>query len=388
MISSYVKYGLKMLNPRISGRIILQSAQDFFNGEYRIADNGTHTRMAMEWLCRAQDATKTGGVSSMYSLLGGWQDPYPETTGYIIPTFFNYYEASKDKIYRKLAIEMADWELTVQLKIGAFPGGGGNKATVFNTGQIIMGLTRAYKETKKKIYKKAAAKAGNWLIEVQDKEGYWKKDEYLNTLHTYNTRTAWSLLMVEEIMGPGKYRDAAVRNLDWAMGQQQANGWFKNNGFYEGQEPILHTIAYAMNGFLDSGLMLGEKKFIFAAKQAADALLKLQQADGSLLGTYDANWNGGVKWSNLTGNAQTSIVWLKLYYRTKQKKYLEAARKINKYNKSKQSIDSANPGIRGGIKGAHPIYGWYAPFCYINWGAKFFVDSLMLEEDKSLIDKI
>ena len=44
--------------------------------------------------------------------------------------------------------------------------------------------------------------------------------------------------------------------------------------------------------------------------------------------------------------------------------------------------------IKGAIPGAFPIYGWYAPFCYPNWAAKFFVDSLLLEYDKNVADKL
>ena len=44
--------------------------------------------------------------------------------------------------------------------------------------------------------------------------------------------------------------------------------------------------------------------------------------------------------------------------------------------------------IKGAIPGAFPIYGWYTPFCYPNWAAKFFVDSLLLEYDKNVADKL
>ena len=73
---------------------------------------------------------------------------------------------------------------------------------------------------------------------------------------------------------------------------------------------------------------------------------------------------------------------------SKEKIYLDAAKKANSYMKSAQDIKSLNKGINGGIKGAFPIYGWYAPFCYPNWAAKFFIDSLMLEDDKKVEDKL
>src|SRR6185312_12667928 len=46
---------------------------------------------AAEWLARAQDATGCDGVSACYDAAKRtWTGAYPETTGYIIPTFFRY----------------------------------------------------------------------------------------------------------------------------------------------------------------------------------------------------------------------------------------------------------------------------------------------------------
>ena len=46
-----------------------------------------HLYAAAAWLERAQDATQDGGVSGRYRLDSGWSSSYPETTGYIVPTF-------------------------------------------------------------------------------------------------------------------------------------------------------------------------------------------------------------------------------------------------------------------------------------------------------------
>ena len=56
--------------------------------------------------------------------------------------------------------------------------------------------------------------------------------------------------------------------------------------------------------------------------------------------------------------------------------------------KSTQDICSRNKNIRGGIKGAYPIYGWYAPFSFPNWAAKFFIDALMLEDNPDIANKL
>ena len=83
-----------------------------------------------------------------------------------------------------------------------------------------------------------------------------------------------------------------------------------------------------------------------------------------------------------------SIIWQKLYAITKDEKFLNAAKNSNNYMKTTQDLTSSNLGIRGAIQGAYPIYGWYAPFGYPNWAAKFFADALMLESGRKIAEKL
>src|SRR5262249_26020243 len=103
-----------------------------------------HLEATMEWLCRAHDAAG-GGVSAGSSLAKGWLPSYPETTGYLIPTFFDYARFSGNNEFRQRACAMADWELDIQLVSGAVPQCGapdGSKSAepaAFDTGQVILG---------------------------------------------------------------------------------------------------------------------------------------------------------------------------------------------------------------------------------------------------------
>lgn len=69
---------------------------------------------------------------------------------------------------------MADWELTVQLKNGAIPCGcdiGGTKPLVFDTGQVIFGWVRSYKETGDDKYKKLPRRQQTGLLKYKMKMG-------------------------------------------------------------------------------------------------------------------------------------------------------------------------------------------------------------------------
>src|SRR5690242_10047297 len=80
---------------------------------------------AIAWLCRAQakSSTADGGVARVYSLTEGWSSSYPETTGYIIPTFLTYTEHTGNEEMRDRARRMLEWLVKIQLPCGAFQGG-------------------------------------------------------------------------------------------------------------------------------------------------------------------------------------------------------------------------------------------------------------------------
>ena len=338
---------------------------------------------AIDWLVYAQDVGR-GGVAGNYSFARGWSAPYPETTGYITPTMFDYYHLTGQEIYRKRAILMSDWELMVQLPEGAFPGGYTDsfpKPIVFNTGQVLQGLVRAYSETSDEKYKVAAQRAGDWLIEIQDPDGAWRRCTYRNTFHTYHTRVAWPLYQLYQITYEDRYAIAAEKNLRWALQNQLPNGWFKSNALYlHSDDALTHSIAYAIRGFLESGLIASNKEYILAAKKASEVLLDKFESTGRLQASYNHDWRSNDEYSCVTGDAQISGIWLRLFEITGKDFYARAAFNMNAVLRATQNISSRNRGIRGGIKGSEPIYGRYMPYRYLNWATKFFVDALILEE--------
>src|SRR5438105_4326367 len=75
------------------------------------------------WVCAAHDAASDGGVAGWYNLVRGWGGSYPETTGYIIPTFLHYGTTMGEPEATQRAIRMANWEIDVQLPSGAVRSG-------------------------------------------------------------------------------------------------------------------------------------------------------------------------------------------------------------------------------------------------------------------------
>jgi len=346
-----------------------------------LADTGSdeeHLTAAVGWLFRSQDATGGRGSAATYNLLLGWEPPYPETTGYIVPTLYAHADDHPESEAFDRATAMAEWLLSVQRDDGSFPEGTGETGdpNVFNTGQVVFGLVEAYRRTDEEAYADAVRAACDWLAVVQDDDGAWRRHDHEGEVHAYATRIAWALLEGASILDDRAeaYRDAARRNLEWALDRRRPNGWFERAAFVDGDDPDLHTIAYTIRGLLEGGVRLDDDEMIDAARGSADALLELQERTGPLTGTYDDDLDG--TWYHcLTGNAQMGLMWLRLYELTGEAEYARAARTAAEFLKRHQSLDGPDP-VRGAIPGSYPHVGDYLYLRYPNWATKFFADLL------------
>jgi len=352
-----------------------------------VADSrSVHMDAAMKWLCFAQDKSSCGGVSAGYSFQSGWQLPYPETTGYIIETFYDYAMRIGNNSYRFRSRQMLDWLISIQYENGAFPGGlyradkAGNipDPVVFNTGMILFGLVRGFNEEQDEKYLHAARRAGDWLIECQDEDGAWRKCTYKNMVHAYKTRVAWALLQLWKIAGDARYRDAAIANLEWCISRQAENGFVSSMSFFN-EAPYTHTIAYTARGLLESGIILDDRRYISAAMKIAWPLLYYFEINKKLPGQFDAAWKPAGNYICMTGCAQMAIIWMKIFRHGSDARYLNASLKMNDFLVQKHCLTPAMSHINGAIMGSSPIWGDYMSYYFPNWAAKFFVESLLLE---------
>ena len=369
---------INLLKP-LSIKLIIK---DIANSTNPVYSNEFHIKKAINWLILAYEKTTNGGFSHSYSLISGWKHSYPETSGYIIPTFLNYYQETSIEKLITIVESTVNWLCSIQLKNGGFQQETVDLKTIpsiFNSGQIIFGLLESYKKLNNEKYLESAIKAGNFLVKNQEKNGNWIKYCYQNKSHTYNVRTAWALLELFSFTDQKKFKEAAIKNLNWAKRKITDNFWFKGNTFSINQNPLLHFIAYTIRGFLESGIILNDDELIQIAFKSSLKLLEFYEFHGFLPATYDPNWQSKDFYSCLTGDAQLSIIWLKLFEIFKDKKFLLNGKRLNWYIKSKQVISNMFQDVDGAIKGSDPIWGYYMKYIFPNWAAKFFCDALLLE---------
>ena len=224
---------------------------------------------------------------------------------------------------------------------------------------------------------------------MQEPDGQWLKgnsDFALKSATVYNVKAAWGLGEAGVVLGDPDYVEAAIRNAEFCLRKQLPNGWFEDCCLSDPARPLLHTIAYAMQGLVGIGKLTGREMFIDAANRTARSLESRMRDDGFLAGRYDRRFQESVSWCCLTGSAQTSVVWseLCLLHRSNSR---ESIKRVNDYLCRRHDVTNAAPTLRGSVCGSWPVWGEYGKYKALNWATKFFVDALLREQQVLRVDK-
>jgi hypothetical protein len=344
---------------------------------------------ATKWLCTAQDksASADGGVARDFSLVKGWATSYPETTGYIIPTIIEMANRTGNADLHARARRMLDWCVAIQRDDGGFMGGKIDATPVvtvtFNTGQILIGLATGARIYGDEPYQKAMHAAAAFLRDNQDEDGCWRKHPTPFAKpgeKAYETHVAWGMFEADRVAPGLGYGESGLRQVDWAITKQQANGWFGSNCLTDAERPLTHTIGYVLRGVLEGHLFSGRTDLLAAAVRTGSSLVDAIGADGYLAGRLDQDFRPSVDYVCLTGSVQIAHCLFILYQLTGEQRYLDAGRRLTKFVRRTVRLDGPRE-TRGAIKGSFPVDGDYGKWEYLNWAAKFCIDALLLESD-------
>lgn len=349
-----------------------------------------HLRAAGEWLERAQDATGDGGVSGRYLLRDGWTSSYPETTGYIVPTFLALAKALNSERFVERARKCVNFLESVRLSNGAFPGGevreNRTEPSVFNTAQVINGLVAWHAATGDQRAIDMAVDAGDWLVSLLEDDGAWRKYVYRDSPVAYSSHASCWLAQLGVHTRDGKFLDAARRHMEWVLTHQDLDtGWFDRVGwdenYFRGRYGETHTIAYTIWGVLYTADACAHPAGLTAARKAAKAVARRLELSRTLAGKLDFRWRPRADYQCLTGNSQMALIWLRLDELEPDPTLVNAALKAIDLVKAAQPMGNPNLGIRGGIPGSDPVWGDYIRFGVPNWSAKFHIDSLLAKRE-------
>jgi hypothetical protein len=362
------------------------------NAQRGFSDGG-HLRAAAQWLKAAQDSQNDGGIAGRYRLDRGWTSSYPETTGYLVPTLLALSEVFPESGFSERARRAVRFLLSVQLPEGGFPGleiaANRTAPSVFNTGQILHGLTAWHRATGDVAARLAAVRAAQWLMTAQDGDGAFRRHTYQDNACTYTAHLACWLAEWGEHAGDDAALAAASRHLDWTLGHRRANDWIGLAGFdreqHHADEAFTHSLAYTIAGVLSTAETLGRSEGIATAAAAAERVARRLELSNFLPGMIGGDWSGRSRYACLTGNCQMALIWFRLHRRSANPHFVDAALKAIDLVKLAQPMRNRNPGLFGGIPGSDPVHGDYIEGALPNWAVKFFIDAL-LEKRRVLAD--
>jgi hypothetical protein len=349
---------------------------------YEVEELDTVMLSVLEWLQESIRSQNGKGSSAYYSYRTGWKVSYPETTGYLITTLYDLYRNGYGEKLLDVALAQGEWLLDIQMENGGWQGlqvDAPPKATSFNTGMILDGMSVLATHTKENRYLVALDRAMSWLAENQDSDGCWSEGNFKGVAVTYNALISADMLKGNAHINNKDYASAAISQLEWV--KKQINGNFiEKCDIRENllDTPLMHYVGYTTEGMIRAGKLLDREDYIEAVLPVLDVLADIAIESGIVYGRYDRNWNPAVDWVCLTGAAQIAISLLLVEERND--KFREAATILNRYIASTVNTGSSELGIKGGVGGSYPIFGGYQAFQYVNWAGKYFIDACLLEQ--------
>ncbi len=336
------------------------------------ADLGACRAAVLDWVRRAL-RTGDGGAPAEYHVVAGWGAPYPEVTGYLIPTLLREGE-------RAAAERAGEWLVRTRLPNGAVcrKQWAADNATpsVFNTAQVLEGWCALAESSGESKWVAPARVAAEWLVAEQEPDGSWVRCAFNGVSHSYYARAASALATFARVTGESQFAEAASRAFDWVLTQQDADGWFERAGFVPDEAPTTHTIGYVLEGLLRGAELLGEPRYRAAAAQAAAALRDVRADVGFLPGQFTRGWRPAARWRCLTGDAQVALAWAMLGRATGDARWYASARATADAVRECVRVMPTWPEVSGAVPGSAPVWGAYDAYAYPTHAAKFTLDLL------------
>lgn len=263
--------------------------------------------------------------------------PYPEVSGYYIPTLLDWG-------YKDLAKQYAKWLVSIQHENGAWYDWLDKDPYAFDTGQILKGLIAIYPimpEVKENIIKGC-----DWIISLIEEDGrlqspsldFWQSLNIPELIHLY---CLTPLIEASRLFNKPEYNEQAKKVLNY----------YKKTAM----DKILdfHTLSHFYGYIMEALVDLGE---IDIAKAGMEQIAKLQRKNG-MIPAYK-----NVKWTCSTGLFQFALVWYKLGEKQKADLTFDYACTLQTKN--------------GGWLGSYGKNCKYLQEAEISWANKYFLDAL------------
>ena len=328
----------------------------------------------LKWIAKSFEVNGLKGSSGKRTVYGQWGPPYPETTGYLIPTLLKC--SPYNDSLREIALAQLSFIRSIQNQDGSFYQLVENKAPIiFDTAQIVIGLIALCPEVLKfEEIAEVTKEAVIWMHEQLTEEGLFLEHNYVENYNpAYYARIAWAMSQGEAIFF-SKITKKTKKLISRIADLQNADLMFAYAGFSAEEIPYTHTIAYTLRGLWECALYTNNKKLMHKVTDSLTRLSETLLSEGTAAGRYDAHWHGDYSFICSTGNAQLALLYLLVYERLLKKKFLQVVPLLLKPLLAGQRRLSLN---KGAVPSSLPIWGPYQKWSFTNWTQKFYADALV-----------
>jgi len=326
----------------------------------------------LSWLKRSFDVNKNKGSSAYRHILGYWSTPYPETTGYLLPTLLLSSDYLKDASLSDLAFDQLDCFESLLSESGAIEYNG--KYYFFDNSQILLGLCEMYQSQPSKQVRFLAERIAAWMTDLIDADGSLTSNTFTpGYTPSYFSRSAWALLKAAQQFETIS-SEAAIRLLYYIMKLKRSNNSFECWSFDGNPQAFSHTIIYTLRGLWESSLILNDPQVRETSLSCIRTLTEMvKNHSGKLAGSYDPAWKGDYSYCCTAANAQLAVLLMRVYEHLRDPFWLDTIGPLLYPLVYRQTIIH-----RAAIPSSLPVWGKYQRFRYTNWSQKFYSDALLL----------
>jgi len=292
---------------------------------------------------------------------------YPEITAYAISLCCILYERRRDTIFLERAEKCAEYMMKIS-KNGGIPCLEDGLLYTFDTGIFISGMLDLYAINTKEVYRQKVEESLKWLCSMWNGEQFAavndvparKGWEHAPSVHL--VKLAIPLLKASFYLRDTNCERKAFKILDKYMSFQLKEGRFQIDE--KTSLTLTHPHCYATEAYLYSYYRTKQEKYLEVAKKASAWLTEVQNKDGSFYSAYSPGNEDSHAEKTTDCTSQATRIWKLLGINQegidKAYQYLNSALKGNGLRLS------SNSSLKGRLLfWRRPVYSW-PTFFYIH----------------------
>lgn len=315
-------------------------------------DHRSHLRATLEWVCRAQDASRSaphmGRVAGGWSFGSGWEPACEDTTGWLIETCMSSAVYLAWPALEQRARVMLDTLLAQPSShsIGRIHG--------LIAGHVQLGHADSLAH---------AVHSGHLL-----------KDAPMLSL-VQHAAAGRALAALGNLAQDAVLLEAARDHLEVTLGRQTLCGWIAN-----GPAPLTTSdLGSILRSLIESASLLDDVRALQAARHTTQALCAQLRSDGWLAGAFDDGWMPAADHACVAGLAQLAVCWLRLAQLDSSVPWRDAAWRAIAWIKRCQRMEGEGTMLRAALPCSTPIWSGAYAFKFDVLGTKYFADALMMD---------